>query len=312
MTNYRSYIKEIGLNIFISKVIRKLCYKNYGALSWKINSFNEEKINRYLENEFKNVDHDKYTYTKKKANIKEPIWVMWYQGVENAPDIVKMCINSIKIHAGKREVYIITEKNITDFIDIPDYVLDKVKIGAISRTHLSDIIRLMLLLTYGGAWLDATIYVECDIPDDLFNQELYSINFGTLTKDPSHGRWTTFLLFAKPENYLIKQTLDYHLHYWSHHDVMIDYIMVDYIINYVINHDSECKKMMEKIPRSNASVFKLGLHLNDIYTGWKAIGLDNETIFYKLSWKVKYQESIHNKQTVYGWLIQNYLKNQSI
>ena len=52
----------------------------------------------YLKQDFQNII-DKYKTETISTAIQIPqkkyIWVMWWQGEENAPDLVKMCINSI-------------------------------------------------------------------------------------------------------------------------------------------------------------------------------------------------------------------------
>lgn len=84
------------------------------------------------------------------------IWICWWQGLENAPEIVKCCVESICHNAGNHQVTIITDQNVEQYIKIPKWVKKKQSEGIISRTHLSDLLRLSLLAEYGGLWLDAT------------------------------------------------------------------------------------------------------------------------------------------------------------
>ena len=86
------------------------------------------------------------------------IWMCWWQGEENAPEIVRACIDSVRRNAGGHEVVVITDENLSKYVDIPEWALDKVHAGIMSRTHLSDLLRLSLLAEHGGLWLDATFY----------------------------------------------------------------------------------------------------------------------------------------------------------
>ncbi len=305
--NFLGYIKEFGVGIFCCKSIRRLFYSSDSKLSWRIDSYNEKKISRYLSNVFQDNDFPVEQYIKKKKEIeKNPIWVMWYQGEEQAPEIVKLCINSIRKHSGASHVYLITEENLMEYIDLPDFIMEKVKSGCMTKTHLSDVVRLTLLAIYGGAWIDATIFVKQDIPSELFDYDFYSLHFGAAAKNPGHGRWTTFLIFAKENNELIKKVLKYHYCYWNSHNILLDYVMFDYIINYVIEYDGICRNQIESIPINNTSVFKLCDQLNEEYTGWDNLGLDNDTIFFKLSWKEKFKKTIAGKSTVYSKLLHMY------
>lgn len=50
------------------------------------------------------------------------IWICWWQGLENAPEIVKRCVESIRRNAGDHQVTIITDQNVEQYIDIPEWV----------------------------------------------------------------------------------------------------------------------------------------------------------------------------------------------
>ncbi len=41
---------------------------------------------------------------------KDCIWICWWQGIDQAPSIVKKCVDSIRKHAGNHKVIIITDK----------------------------------------------------------------------------------------------------------------------------------------------------------------------------------------------------------
>lgn len=40
-----------------------------------------------------------------------PVWLCWWQGEETMPDVAKACLNSIKMHADRHPVIVITEAN---------------------------------------------------------------------------------------------------------------------------------------------------------------------------------------------------------
>lgn len=306
--NKLQYIKEFGINLFVTKTLRRLCLNSNSKFAWKINDFNENAIDSFL---MKTIEKSKrenvnIKLTPKKTDVPEkPIWVMWYQGLENAPEIVKCCIASIKKYSSGHKVIVLSESNLCEYVDLPHYIIDKFENGSISRTHLSDMIRLYLLYNYGGAWLDSTILVTENIPEEYFNQELFSLNFGKKTKDPSHGRWTTFCFFAEKGNELIKQTLEYHYYYWMNENYPVDYVMFDYFINSIIRNSAAALEQILSIKRSNEGVFQLVNKLNEPYE--EAFYSEN-TILYKLSWKRHYVAEVDGKTTIYGKLCEYYLK----
>lgn len=92
--------------------------------------------------------------------MRNKIWVCWWQGLDNAPEIVKTCVESIKRNSGKYEVLIITDENYKQYVKFPDWLEEKRKHGIISKTIYSDLLRLNLLSTYGGIWIDSTFFVR--------------------------------------------------------------------------------------------------------------------------------------------------------
>lgn len=59
------------------------------------------------------------------------------------------------------------------YVDIPDYILQKYKQGKMTRTHLSDIVRLLLLSKYGGVWIDSTILLTNELPHYVIESPLF-------------------------------------------------------------------------------------------------------------------------------------------
>ena len=306
MSDLITYIEEFRLEILLSKIIRKFFYKSNSSLAWKINDYNERLIAAYLKKQFKNahVDVDDYLQDNNGYVPEKPIWIMWWQGEENAPEIVKCCMNSVRKNCNGHKVIIISELNVSQYLKIPDYILEKSRRGSISRTHLSDMIRLHLLYLYGGLWIDATVFVSRSIPEYMFDFKFYTCKLGMKTKDPSHGRWTTFLMFGESRNKLFKKVLECHYIYWMKHDIIIDYIMFDYVIDYVINKDKDCYAQIERVPVNNRNVFELAKILNNPSLNWNYDQFDQDTIFYKLSYKHNLVKEINGQKTIYGKLLE--------
>lgn len=298
-----NYVNSFGVPLFMIKSIRRLVYKNNNKVAWYINSLNEKKVTNFLQENIDicDINLDNYLCCKKKVES-EPIWIMWWQGEKTAPDIVKVCIQSIRNHSNGHKVYIIDKDNVSDYINIPEIIFEKYRRKIISRTHLSDVVRLLLLATYGGVWVDSTIYMMNSFDNEVFNSNFYTINFGEYTKDPSHGRWTTFMMAAKPNDILIKTVLKYHIKYWSEFDCLIDYIMFDYFVKLAVNSSTECYNQMNSIKINNQDVFLLRKMLNKKWISWNDLNIDNDTYLFKLSWKEKFEEKTSGNQTVYGYI----------
>lgn len=288
------YIKHFGIKLFLIKSLRRLFINCDSKIAWKINDFNEKLINEKLISIIESVDQGtEFSEWMKKKNPNvpnEPIWVMWQQGISNAPDIVKCCVNSVIRNNPEHEVILLTEDNVMDYVELPDFVLEKFKQGIISRQHFADMVRLYLLYVYGGAWIDATVLNTEKISNECFQKDFYSIKFGKYTKDPSHGRWTTFCMFAREGNELIRDTLDMHYKYWYSQTLAVDYVMFDYFISCLVNKNEKYSQQVNSIEVNNKEVFSLIDKLNDKFNG--KLPLEDGTILYKLSWKREYCRNV--------------------
>ena len=57
------------------------------------------------------------------------IWTCWWQGENNLPPVVKRSIQSIRRHCPDYELRIITSDNMQNYIELPDYIMQKHKKG---------------------------------------------------------------------------------------------------------------------------------------------------------------------------------------
>ena len=100
------------------------------------------------------------THTAQVTSVVNTIWILWWQGWNNAPAIVKKCLQSWRYHHSVYDynIILLDKYNIHQFIDISEVIPSEVVREEVSRAALSDVIRWMLLYKYGGVWVDSTLY----------------------------------------------------------------------------------------------------------------------------------------------------------
>lgn len=81
---------------------------------------------KYLK--FRDIAPEKLTFPE--TQVDEPIWLFWNTGLEQAPEIVRTCYQSVKKYAG-RQVVLLTENNVQNYINMPDYLNEKLKSGVL-------------------------------------------------------------------------------------------------------------------------------------------------------------------------------------
>ena len=111
--------------------------------------------------------------------FKKVIWMLWLQGEENAPLLVKRCIESWRVKNPTWSVELLTEADVDSLWDTDE---ERLAAGKMSKAALSDLVRMKLLLSRGGVWVDAT--TACNTPLDfwlptIFGGELFAFSSGT-------------------------------------------------------------------------------------------------------------------------------------
>ena len=235
-----------------------------------------------------------------------PIWVCWWTGEETAPLLIKQCIHSIRCNSGSHPVNLITQSNYKEYLNIPTHIIQKVNDGTMCLANFSDYLRFSLLATYGGLWLDATIFCRASLPDEYFTAPIFTCKgiVGT-GKYISNYRWTSFCFGGYSGHLLFKYMQDAFDEYWKKHSVAIDYLLVDYIIATAYNNIPAIRQDLDSVPINNPQRDMLQEAMN---AGLPASQFDTvvqqETWIYKLSWRETYNETATDgTQSVYGHFI---------
>ena len=169
-----------------------------------------KKFEKYTKNII--IDDTKTVYENP---YPQKIWTLWLQGYENAPDIVKICISSMKKYANNYDVVVLDENNLSKYITLPDFIMQKYKKGFISPIHFSDIVRLELLDRYGGTWIDSTVL--CTGSLEIF-QENELVLLRKLRSDNIYWMSSYFIHSTNPNNYLIKNLKLSVFNFWKHNN----------------------------------------------------------------------------------------------
>lgn len=229
------------------------------------------------------------------------VWVCWLQGMEQAPDIVKLCYKSLLEHMPERNIVVITDNNFVNYVDIPTNIMEKWRNGIITNTHFSDILRLELLIRYGGLWVDATVLCTGrNIPDYIFNSELF---FYQTLKPGSDGQSITmssWLISACTNNRILLAARALLYEYWSNNNKMIDYYLLHDFIHLAAEQYPNEWKRVPKV--CNTTPHILLLELFDQYDKERMNDIKAMTCFHKLSYKFA-EENLNKEGTYYKNLV---------
>ena len=258
----------------------------------KKNSIIVSILSQQLQNEIQSV---KKSQDRGEHIPNAPIWVCWWSGIETAPELVKKCIESITSAAGVHPIHMIDEKNYREYLEIPQYIIDKVEKKEMCLAHFSDYLRFSLLNQYGGMWIDATVYCDKMIPDNFFQSPLFTCNAKTGTKFISNGKWTTFIFCGNKGHALFAYLQKALETYWEKCNSSIDYLMLDYLIYIGYVNSELVRQDIDGIPVNN-------LHRNDLRAAMNRRESGGrlkeyafpDTYFHKLSWREHYSLTDRN------------------
>lgn len=243
------------------------------------------KTKQKLERKFKwKLDEFDKNYVEREHKNSNKIWICWFQGMDNAPELVKKCYQSVIKNNPDKDVTVITSENMSEYVQFPDFILDKWKKGIITHTHMTDLLRLELLINHGGLWLDATVLCTGQAPSYFFDSALFFFQCLKPGRDGHASYISSWLLEAKTNNKILMATRDLCYEYWKKNNSMWDYFLLHDFMSIVLEkYEDDWKKVL---PRDNATPHILLLRLFDQYDEgtWNAI--KEQTPFHKLSYKL--------------------------
>ena len=140
------------------------------------------------------------------------IWFLWFQGLDNAPYVVRKCYESwVARNPTWRVVNL--DASVLSSVSRVDYSAGN--LATLSQQHKADLLRLDLIANHGGIWVDATCF--CMQPlDDWLPQKMESGFFAFDRPGPDRVISNWFLA-ADPSNPLATRMFDRMLHYWGDH-----------------------------------------------------------------------------------------------
>ena len=231
-----------------------------------------------------------------------PIWVCWLQGEEAMPLICKKCLESLRKHAGSHPVIVITATNYSIYCDIPEYIVAKYQKGIIRPAHFADIIRTCLLYEQGGLWIDSTVFVTRDLPEEIFNSRYYSIKFPSIGYYVTECKWSNYCLAAHPHSAWYAFIRKVFFIYLKKEDLFVDYFLMDYIMKWCYDENDTVRKEVDKIPINNSSALSLTKVLSEPIDDSVRQMIHGDTYLFKLSWRKTPNDEAKELKTVWSYL----------
>lgn len=237
-----------------------------------------------------------------------PIWTMWFSlGDSSLPPIIDCCVASQRQFARSHPHHLLTAANLHDYVQVPDWMMAKVRSGTIPLTAFSEFVRFDLLSRYGGIWLDAAVFLDAPLPTAIDSAPFWSLS----TRPDRRGRpafldnCPAFVLAGTAGDPFFTFVRDALESYWRDHDLQVDYFLVDSIMKYAYRHHPYVRSLLASVPYNNPNTHGMLPFLERPAQEWDAYAATHrDTHIFKLNNRRPWRSTTPDGQvTLFGRMV---------
>ena len=273
-----------------------------------------ERVDEILIERYRHIlDENKDRFSKANPNSGKPresavsriIWSAWLQGLDNAPEMVNVCLESHQKHLPGYEFRVLDMENYRQWVELPEWVEEKYARGMIPAALFSDVLRVAVLKRYGGVWMDASVLCTGFDNQQLQKQwtEVENSRFAVFRYYRKGDRYpsglSNWFIAATPDNVVLTSVYDMLTAYWRDYDCTIDYYMMHLFISCALKAFPEMERGMPKL-NSRYSFF-LGDALSRTYSQEAWQELVDHVAIHKLNYR-KAEEAQKNPLSYYNFI----------
>lgn len=273
-----------------------------------------ERVDEILIERYRHIlDENKDRFSKANPNsgkrresaVSRIIWSAWLQGLDNAPEMVNVCLESHQKHLPGYEFRVLDMENYRQWVELPEWVEEKYARGMIPAALFSDVLRVAVLKRYGGVWMDASVLCTGFDNQQLQKQwtEVENSRFAVFRYYRKGDRYpsglSNWFIAATPDNIVLTSVYDMLTAYWRDYDCTIDYYMMHLFISCALKAFPE---MERGIPKLNSRYsFFLGDALSRTYSQEAWQELVDHVAIHKLNYR-KADEARKNPLSYYNFI----------
>lgn len=310
-------------NIFVPRKVRKQWSFEYLEIpiQAQLAEYWKAVIKRYDQGEIAKFD----LKSKKDLSGKKIIWQYWGQGIENANDTAKLCFASVDKFKGDYEVIRITDDNLHEYLDFPEFVVEKRLKSEFRPVFFSDLLRVALINVYGGIWLDASILLTAPIPERFAAYDFFMFSrdpnsdykvwgkndthFYFSWRDDFKVRYLSSIIYGKQKSALSAVLLDLLLYFWRSENTIPHYFFFQIMINEVCEFeevlfdfpvaDDTLPHLLQWVmnKKFNADDYKLILKSSDIHKLSLHVKLKEKDTFGNLTYYGKLKAQLFDQES---------------
>lgn len=231
------------------------------------------------------------------------IWWCWLQGLEQTPEIVTACYHSLKRNFPEYEIRVIDAKNWNGYIELPNYIVKKWEKKQIPPALFSDLLRLQLLIGYGGSWIDSTVFCTgIEHTREYLDADLFLFQY--TPEGATDGiRISNWFISTHSNNEVLIVLRDMLFAYWKDFDCTLDYYIFHLFFSVVAKkYPQEIAAMPYGYSMNSLSLLH---HWGEKFDIKKWDKLTSRVSIHKLAFRVN--DTVKNdKENYYNYLLSEY------
>lgn len=220
------------------------------------------------------------------------VWFCWLQGMDSAPELVRKCHANLERYLKGKRVIVIDEATLGQYVTLPDIIVERWRRHEIPAALYSDIIRLELLIKYGGTWIDSTVLctgVNFEVHgmnhsiQEFLDAELFLFQFRKPTESVFRGISNWFIT-ARAGHPMLLMVRDMLVKYWEENDCVLSFFIFHIFFSMIVKQEPS---LIENMPYgfSPNSLF-LENHLGEKFNQEKWERLVGQVCFHKLTYRL--------------------------
>lgn len=207
------------------------------------------------------------------------LYILWFQGFKQAPDVVKWCVYSWKYYNPTWNIIFLDNDNLHQYVDIKKLTYDK----DIELCHLADMVRMILLRDHGGLWVDATVF--CHKPLNEWLPSYTTEGFFAFDKPYPHLMLSNWFLYAEKNHPLVAQWCEETLYYYQVYGKAHTYFIHHQLFENLYQTDVSFQHHWDKVPKLSGTIPHT-LMIVDFFKTNGQKDIDSKRVpIYKLSYK---------------------------
>lgn len=236
------------------------------------------------------------------------VWFCWLQGLEQAPSLVKACYRSLRQHLSDREIRVVTEENWRDFIELPEHIVLRWEKKQIPAALFTDLLRLQLLIRYGGTWIDSTILCTGTAHvRELLDADLFLFQYRPPeSSSASFEGISNWFITSCTNNQVLLVLRDMLYAYWKDFDCTLYYFIFHLFFSMLAKEYPEAIAQMPY----GYSVWShtLQRHWEEPFSQKKWDKLTSMVNFHKLTYRVD-KKVEEDKGNYYNWVLERFVRD---